>query len=228
LDEDWHYAVGNTDATISVHCRRNGDIYTAEITYTIIDYYDWDKDDYESAGIVAPAWLYELHRVGMAREYRSIGKTEPIKITWQKGTLFMSRQKKIIKKIIIVVAMVLGICWGAGHIFLWRTLEKRSFTPKEQTKILSIIGFDDCPGIVVTRMIYYNAPDSMFKVELGGIGSEQVISHGFKKIDEENYRSVYDEDKRFYHDDDVYIYIDEGWNKELFKMFPLWQKFLYA
>ena len=60
--------------------------YTADIKYIVIDYYNWDTNDYnEFAGIISPHNLHELHKAGKAREFLTYGEITYKSITWTEG-----------------------------------------------------------------------------------------------------------------------------------------------
>ena len=60
--------------------------YTADIKYIVIDYYNWDTNDYnEFAGVISPHNLHELHKAGKAREFLTYGEITYKSITWTEG-----------------------------------------------------------------------------------------------------------------------------------------------
>ena len=60
--------------------------YTADIKYIVIDYYNWDTNDYNKfKGIVSPHSLHELHKAGSAREFLTYGEVTYKNITWTEG-----------------------------------------------------------------------------------------------------------------------------------------------
>ena len=60
--------------------------YSADIKYIVIDYYNWDTNDYnEFKGIVSPHELHELHKAGKAREFLTYGEITYKNITWTEG-----------------------------------------------------------------------------------------------------------------------------------------------
>lgn len=82
---NWWFSIGNTDATMSFYCVKEGDIYTAEIDYHFVDVYDFESDYEKLAGVgITDGDMHELHEAGLAREYKSVGNYS-FKITWTKG-----------------------------------------------------------------------------------------------------------------------------------------------
>lgn len=81
---DWWFSIGNTDVVMSVHCERQGDTYIADIDYHFVDVYDWEQSSRAVGGLVTDGEMYELHRAGMAREYKSVGNYS-FTIMWTKG-----------------------------------------------------------------------------------------------------------------------------------------------
>lgn len=82
---NWWFSIGNTDATMSFHCVKEGDTYTAEIDYHFVDVYDFNKDSRTLGGfLITDGDMHELHEAGEAREYKSIGNYS-FKITWTEG-----------------------------------------------------------------------------------------------------------------------------------------------
>jgi hypothetical protein len=60
--------------------------YSADIKYIVIDYYNWDTNDYNKfKKIVSPHDLHELHRGGVAREFLTYGEMTYKNITWTEG-----------------------------------------------------------------------------------------------------------------------------------------------
>ena len=60
--------------------------YSADIKYIVIDYYNWDTNDYnEFKGVVSPHDLHELHKAGIAREFLTYGEITYKNITWTEG-----------------------------------------------------------------------------------------------------------------------------------------------
>ena len=60
--------------------------YTADIKYIVIDFYNWDTNDYNDfKGIVSPHELHELHKAGIAREFLTYGEVTYKSITWTEG-----------------------------------------------------------------------------------------------------------------------------------------------
>ena len=90
---DWWFSIGNSTAAASVSCVRNGDEYTADIKYYILDFYDWNKFCLSfkecmlallPGGIVFDGEMGELHKMGKAREFKVVG-TYKKSLTWKKG-----------------------------------------------------------------------------------------------------------------------------------------------
>ncbi len=60
--------------------------YSADIKYIVIDFYNWDTNDYNDfKGIVSPHELHELHKAGIAREFLTYGEVTYESITWTEG-----------------------------------------------------------------------------------------------------------------------------------------------
>ncbi len=60
--------------------------YSADIKYIVIDFYNWDTNDYNKfKKIVSPHDLHELHKAGIAREFLTYGETTYQNITWTEG-----------------------------------------------------------------------------------------------------------------------------------------------
>ena len=60
--------------------------YSADIKYIVIDFYNWDTNDYNDfKGIVSPHELHELHKAGIAREFLTYGEVTYKSITWTEG-----------------------------------------------------------------------------------------------------------------------------------------------
>lgn len=60
--------------------------YSADIRYIVIDFYNWDTNDYNKfKKIVSPHDLHELHKAGIAREFLTYGETTYQNITWTEG-----------------------------------------------------------------------------------------------------------------------------------------------
>lgn len=81
---DWWFSIGDSDASMSIHCEKRGDTYFATVTYYLLDYYDWQKESPLQGGLVSDGEMYDLHVVGMAREFKSVGKYTR-EISWKKG-----------------------------------------------------------------------------------------------------------------------------------------------
>lgn len=81
---DWWFSIGDADSAMSFHCTKNGNTYTASITYNLLDYYDWEKGSPLRGGLVTDGEMYDLHYAGWAREFKSVG-TYTKEISWTKG-----------------------------------------------------------------------------------------------------------------------------------------------
>ncbi len=87
LTGDWKFSVGSYFTGIKVErVGKIGDIYTATITYSVIDYYNWDSNDTEEVPLVgvSPAELHQLHKAGRAQEFLTYGEKTYI-ISWVVG-----------------------------------------------------------------------------------------------------------------------------------------------
>lgn len=89
--QNWQYSLGSyfddvdiTNLTVTVV---NGvKTYTADITYIVTDFYNWDTNDYNKfKKIVSPHDLHELHRGGVAQEFMSYGEITYKSVTWTEG-----------------------------------------------------------------------------------------------------------------------------------------------
>lgn len=69
---------------MSFYCFKKGNTYTATIIYNLLDYYDWQPNSPLRGGLVTDGEMYDLHRAGWVREYKSVG-TYTKEITWNKG-----------------------------------------------------------------------------------------------------------------------------------------------
>ena len=56
------------------------------INYHMRDFYDWDPNDTDKIGTISPAMMYELHGVGLAKDYKIEG-TVNLTITWTQGNV---------------------------------------------------------------------------------------------------------------------------------------------
>jgi len=87
---NWFRTVGNyyTKIECEVEATSNN-TYTAQIKYTLNDFYNWRKDnnEYGFSVPVEQEELWELHHGGRAKDYEITG-TEIINITWRKGEMF--------------------------------------------------------------------------------------------------------------------------------------------
>lgn len=60
--------------------------YSADIKYIVIDFYNWDTNDYNKfKDLISPHDLHELHKAGKAREFLTYGETTYQNITWTEG-----------------------------------------------------------------------------------------------------------------------------------------------
>lgn len=89
--QNWQYALGSyfDDVDIinlTVETIDGVKVYTADIKYIVIDFYNWDTNDYNKfKNIVSPHDLHELHKAGIAREFLTYGEITYSSITWQEG-----------------------------------------------------------------------------------------------------------------------------------------------
>ena len=89
--QDWQYSLGSyfddVDITNLTVTEVNGvKTYTADITYIVTDFYNWDTNDYNKfKDIVSPHQLHELHKAGKAKEFLSYGEIKYSSITWTEG-----------------------------------------------------------------------------------------------------------------------------------------------
>ena len=89
--QNWQYSIGSyfddVDITNLTVTEVNGvKTYTADITYIVTDFYNWDTNDYNKfKQIVSPHDLHELHRGGVAKEFMSYGEITYKNITWTEG-----------------------------------------------------------------------------------------------------------------------------------------------
>ena len=58
---------------MSIRCRKRDNIYTADIEYNILDFYDWNEGSTDIGGLVVDGEMFILHVHGMAREMQTIG-----------------------------------------------------------------------------------------------------------------------------------------------------------
>ncbi|MBO5313259.1 MAG: leucine-rich repeat domain-containing protein [Clostridia bacterium] len=88
--QNWQYALGSYFDDVDVIgltvTTVNGvKTYSASIKYMIVDYYNWDTNDYNKfKGIVSPHDLHELHKAGIAREFLTYGEIT-YSVTWTEG-----------------------------------------------------------------------------------------------------------------------------------------------
>ena len=81
---NWWFSIGDSMAAMSIDCIRDDNKYTAKIRYYILDFYDWEKDSTNGPVIVKDGEMYDLHKMGAAKDYRSIGLYET-EMTWTRG-----------------------------------------------------------------------------------------------------------------------------------------------
>ncbi len=79
VGKDWSFSIGEAFGGMVCKVTRNGDVYTAQYRYCLLDYYEWgyhaEGNDYK---------LHRLHETGLAREYPIYGELVST-ITWEKG-----------------------------------------------------------------------------------------------------------------------------------------------
>ena len=93
LTGDWKYCLGSYFAYVEMYgISFDGTTYTATVKYTVIDFYNWDKNDDKVIfsglvggiiGDVSPKDLHQLHINGQAKEILSKGETT-YQISWEK------------------------------------------------------------------------------------------------------------------------------------------------
>lgn len=89
--QNWQYSVGSYFDDVDVNNLTvtvvNGvKTYTADITYIVTDFYNWDTNDYNKfKDIISPHQLHELHKAGKAREFMSYGEVTYKSVTWTEG-----------------------------------------------------------------------------------------------------------------------------------------------
>ena len=89
--QNWQYSLGSyfddVDVTNLTVTEVNGvKTYTADITYIVTDFYNWDTNDYNKfKDIISPHQLHELHKAGKAREFMSYGEITYKSVTWTEG-----------------------------------------------------------------------------------------------------------------------------------------------
>ncbi len=89
--QNWQYALGSyfddVDVINLTVTEENGvKTYTADIKYIVVDFYNWDTNDYSKfKQIVSPHDLHELHRGGVAKEFLTYGEATYSSITWTEG-----------------------------------------------------------------------------------------------------------------------------------------------
>ncbi len=94
LTGDWKFALGSYFSSIEVqNLTFDGEKYSATFIYKVTDYYNWDSDDSNSVfsgiagaltGNISPKDLHQLHRVGKAKEFLSVGEIS-YSVEWTKG-----------------------------------------------------------------------------------------------------------------------------------------------
>ena len=92
LSGDWKNTLGSYFVNIEIKNLISTNLfgiecYSATIKYTVVDFYNWDTNDYNSSVPVielSPHDLHELHKAGEAKEFLSIGVVE-YHLTWAKG-----------------------------------------------------------------------------------------------------------------------------------------------
>ena len=84
LEKDWWYAIGNASATASIHCKKSGDLYTADVVYQILDFYDWEDGSEARGGFVTDGEMAILHIYGEAKEMATVGEYTT-SFNWKKG-----------------------------------------------------------------------------------------------------------------------------------------------
>lgn len=89
--QNWQYSLGSYFDDVDVNnltvTEVNGvKTYTADITYIVTDFYNWDTNDYNKfKDIISPHQLHELHKAGKAREFLSYGEITYESVTWTEG-----------------------------------------------------------------------------------------------------------------------------------------------
>ena len=89
--QNWQYALGSYFDDVDIINLTVTEVdgvktYSADIKYSVADYYNWDTNDYNKfKGIVSPHDLHELHKAGIAREFLSYGEITYSSITWTEG-----------------------------------------------------------------------------------------------------------------------------------------------
>ncbi|MBQ7760911.1 MAG: hypothetical protein IJ400_02535 [Clostridia bacterium] len=90
LEGDWKYCLGSYFTSIKIEnltisYEGGTKYYSADVTYIIQDYYNWDEHDTSKVfGLVSPSELHQLHKAGMAKEFLTYGeKTYSLK--WAEG-----------------------------------------------------------------------------------------------------------------------------------------------
>ena len=85
---DWYMAIGSYYTYISCTYRIVGNRYYAEVTYSLHDAYDWEKEsDYDLIPPVSSRDMWELHHGGLARNYEVQGSVS-YTMTWLSGQSF--------------------------------------------------------------------------------------------------------------------------------------------
>ena len=81
---NWQYSIGQHRVYTSSTVVRNGNLFSAEITYGIRDYYNWDPKYHDNFIDIPSSILWRLNYHGWARNYRVEG-TAQITLTWEYG-----------------------------------------------------------------------------------------------------------------------------------------------
>lgn len=82
--KNWWYAVGQAHGWMTAVVNKNGNNYTADITYHIRDFYDWTPGAVIGGGLVTDGEMAELHAAGMAREFEVVGECH-YTVSWTAG-----------------------------------------------------------------------------------------------------------------------------------------------
>lgn len=68
-----HLAINNAATRTIAKVTFDGDEYTMDVRFYILDYYNWDKDDKYEVGGIVPSELYQLCKCGASRFYENWG-----------------------------------------------------------------------------------------------------------------------------------------------------------
>ncbi|MDE6530723.1 MAG: cellulose binding domain-containing protein [Lachnospiraceae bacterium] len=82
---DWFAAVHEADGGAVAEISYDGDVYTMNLKYYVVDYYDWDEAQDGYLGIISDQEMYHLCRTGACRFYENWGIYET-SISWTKET----------------------------------------------------------------------------------------------------------------------------------------------